>query len=83
MSDANTVTLSNKARELLNNDAFVSALQRLDDDLMNRWKVTGPEDKDIREALYFEQQGLAAVVASLTELMQEPNMLDADETLDT
>lgn len=83
MTEIDAITLASKASELLNNDAFVTTLRRLDDDIINRWKVTGPEDADIREALYFEQQGLAAVVAALTEMQAEPGMIDVDDKLDT
>ena len=76
-----TITLANKANELITNEAFIEAVRRIDANLVDTWRTTGPHDTDERETLYFQQQALAALVATLTDMKDEPGLY-ADKELD-
>ncbi len=76
-----TITLANHAKELLVNEAFIEAVRRIDASLIDTWRTTGPRDTDERENLYFQQQALATLVATLTDMKDEPGLY-ADKELD-
>jgi hypothetical protein len=79
--------LANQASELLNNEAFVEAVRRVDTNITETWRQTGPRERDERESLYYQQQALAAIVGQLTDMRDEPSLypeekLDETETED-
>ena len=76
-----TITLANKANELLNNEAFIEAVRRIDASLLDTWRTTSLRDTDERESLYHQQQALAALVSTLTDMRDEPGLY-ADKPLD-
>jgi len=39
-----TITLANKASELLQNEAFVEAVRRTDNTIIDTWRQTGPRE---------------------------------------
>ncbi len=76
-----TITLANKANELLNNEAFVEAVRRIDANIIDVWRTTDTSEKTERESLYHQQQALASLVATLTDMRDEPGLY-AEEKLD-
>lgn len=76
-----TVTLAQTAKELISNEAFLEALRRMENHLIDTWKTTGPLETDVREALYHQQQAIATMVSTLTDMRDEPGLYK-EETLD-
>jgi len=76
-----TITLANKASELLANEAFIEAVRRVDSSIIDTWRQTGPREEDERESLYYQQQALASIIGSLTDMKDEPGLY-AEEKLD-
>ena len=76
-----TIALAQKAKELLENEAFKEAVRRVDNAIIDTWRNTGPREKDERESLYYQQQGLASIVGELTNMRDEPGLYE-EETLD-
>jgi hypothetical protein len=76
-----TITLANKAQELLSNDAFIEAVRRVETHIIDTWRNTNPLDADERECLYHQQQALASMIGNLTDMKDEPGLYE-DETLD-
>ena len=76
-----TITLANKAKELLSNEAFLEAVRRTDSTIIDTWRNSGPREKDERESLYYQQQALASIIGQLTDMKDEPGLY-AEEVLD-
>ena len=82
-----TITLASKAKELLSNEAFIEAVRRIDENIIDVWRVTDFNQTERRESLYHQQQALASLVAQLTDMKDEPGLhaevpLDETETED-
>ena len=71
-----SIELADKSSELLNNDAFIEAVRRTENSLIDQWKTTGPRDTDTRESIYFQQQAIAMMVSTLVDMASEPLMVD-------
>lgn len=76
-----SITLAQKATELLNNEAFIEAVRRVDSTVIDTWRNTGPREKDERENLYHQQQALASIIGQLTDMKDEV-AIHAEEKLD-
>lgn len=61
--------LATEARLLLENPAFVKAVERLTADYITTWKNTPPTSSDEREALYYRARALEELQADLRAIL--------------
>ena len=69
MSRREALELGARAREVLNNPAFVHAVQSIEDRLGRSWQDSEPNDADLREDAYRALRALRALTDELTILL--------------
>jgi hypothetical protein len=63
--DTTTISRAEQALEILESDAFKSAVQEARDSLFREWMRSDPKDSDARERIYFELKAIERVIGQL------------------
>ena len=59
------ITLGKDAKSLVENSAFMYAINRIESDILNAWKLSAPSDSAAREKLYYRMEGLGHIQMQL------------------
>jgi hypothetical protein len=70
MTDEQRLALGNRAKEVLDNEAFTAAFNEIEQELTQAWKTSPQRDSEGRERLFLALTMLAKVKASLTTTME-------------
>lgn len=70
MTDEERLYKGTRAREVLENEEFISAFTSIEEELTDAWKQSPQRDADGRERLFLALSMLGKVKASLTTTME-------------
>lgn len=78
MKPEQEIFLANRAKEVLENEAYLHAFESIHLEIFEQWKSSPARDQDGRESLWLMQSLLSKLQLTLQSTMQGGNLASAD-----
>lgn len=78
MTPEREIYLSNRAKEVLENDAYTAAFESIRQEILNQWNTSPARDVDGRESLWLMNSLLTKLQLTLESTMQGGKVAAAD-----
>jgi hypothetical protein len=78
MTEEEAILIGTRLQQIVNDDAFQTALKVMDHQYKTSMFLTQPSDREAREQLYAEYHGFRNLVATMASLITQADMILAE-----